>query len=111
LTEQRKAARFPFVASAEVSETASSTRVNARVTEISLHGCYLDMINPLPVGTTVFVKMAAQGELFEASATIVYSHSHLGVGLAFGEVSPQFLATLQKWLVEAERSSGPSETT
>jgi hypothetical protein len=109
LSEQRKAPRFPFVASAEVSEKASTTRVDARVTEISLHGCYLDMINPLPVGTTVFVKIVAQGETFEASATIVYSHPHLGVGLAFVAVRPQFAATLQKWLAEAERCSESSE--
>jgi hypothetical protein len=103
--ERRRAGRFPFVANAEVRETNSDTQINARVTEISIYGCYLDMINPCPVGTAVSIKIFTQSDFFETSASVVYSHPNLGVGLTFRDVSPHFLPTLQKWLLEAVRAN------
>ena len=38
---------------------------------------------------------------FEADATVVYSNQSLGIGLAFRQVKPEFLARLRKWLREA----------
>jgi len=103
--ERRRTARFPFVADAEVAETTSKARLNVRVTEISLYGCYLDMVNPLPVGTPVFIKIFTPTDFFEASASVVYSHPNLGIGLTFRDVSPHFLPILQKWLLEAARAN------
>ena len=105
--ERRKTARFPFVANAEVREANSDAKLNARVSEISLNGCYLDMINPLPMGTMVFVKIFTETDFLETSASVVYSHPNLGIGLAFRELSPHFRPVLQKWLLEALRSSAP----
>ena len=105
--ERRKTARFPFVANAEVSDTTTNTLIKARVSELSINGCYVDMINPLPVGTPVFIKIYTETDFFESSASIAYSHPHLGIGLAFRNVNPHFLPTLQKWLLEAMRVTGP----
>jgi PilZ domain len=107
--ERRRTARFPFVANAEVSETVSGAKINARVTEISLYGCYLDMINPPPVGTPVFIKVFTETAFFETSANVVYSHPNLGIGVTFRDVSPHFLPILRKWLLEAMCSAGTSE--
>jgi len=52
-TEHRRSPRVPFVAAAEVIELDSEVRLRARTCDLSQHGCYLDMINPLPAGTTV----------------------------------------------------------
>ena len=47
-------------------------RIASRVSELSLHGCYLDMMNPFPTGTMVLVKIAAGDSFFEAKSKIVY---------------------------------------
>src|SRR5258705_12263167 len=99
--ERRRNPRFPFVANAEVNEAAAATRIKVRVTEVSLYGCYLDMLNPFAVGTEVFVKIFTAADIFETPAIVVYSHPNLGVGLAFRDVSRHSLSTLQKWLWEA----------
>jgi len=40
-------------------------RIATRVSELSLHGCYLDMMNPFPQDTQVgFVKIFAGGRNF-----------------------------------------------
>jgi hypothetical protein len=103
--DRRRTPRYPFVASAELSENAVQTRLFARVTEISMNGCYLDMINPLPVGTEIFVKIFTSEDFFESAATVVYSQPKLGVGLTFHDVSRHFLPSLQKWLLEAMRAA------
>jgi hypothetical protein len=104
--ERRKTARYPFVANAEVREAAADTRISARVTEISVNGCYLDMLNPPAVGTSVLLKIHTEKDFFETSASVVYSHPNLGVGLMFREVNPHFLPTLRKWLLEAMCAAG-----
>jgi hypothetical protein len=49
--EKRWWPRYFFFASAELTEEDSQIRVPSRVSELSLHGCYLDMMNPFPVDT------------------------------------------------------------
>jgi hypothetical protein len=96
--ERRRAPRFPFIASAEVLAENAGTRLAARISDISATGCYVDTINPLVDGTAVGLKILTDTHVFEASATVVYSHAHLGMGLQFGEVLPNSKNVLQNWL-------------
>src|SRR5580692_4207553 len=48
---ERRSPRFPFIASAQVVETRTEARLQARTSDLSREGCYLDMLNPLPIGT------------------------------------------------------------
>lgn len=51
--ERRKVPRYPFIASAEETDLNSGARVSARVSELSLRGCYLDTLNPFPMGSRI----------------------------------------------------------
>ena len=96
--DRRQSQRFPFIASAEVLSEKAGTRLSARVSDLSSTGCYVDTINPLVDGTPVRVKILTETKTFEASATVVYSHAHLGMGLIFGEVLPNSRVVLEAWL-------------
>jgi hypothetical protein len=96
--ERRRTPRFPFIASAEVRPENTGPQLAARISDISATGCYVDTINPLPDGTSVHVKIFTESLLFETSATVVYSHTHLGMGLRFGEVPPNSHSVLKNWL-------------
>jgi hypothetical protein len=50
----------------------------------------------------VLVKIFAELEIFEADGTVIYSQPNVGVGLAFRDIRPHFLAVLQKWVVLAK---------
>ncbi len=76
--ERRRTPRYPFIASAELIEEKADVRIASRVSELSLHGCYLDMMNPFPTGTMVLVKIAAGDAFFEAKSKIVYSQPNMG---------------------------------
>jgi PilZ domain len=99
--ERRRALRFPFDASAEFVAENSEAKVTARVSEISLSGCYLQTAQPLPRNTTIFVKIFAEATFFEAQATVAYEQPNKGMGLEFREVRPYFLTVLRRWLLEA----------
>ncbi len=99
--DRRRTPRYPFVAAAEIVESLSGTPMRARVTDLSLYGCYVDISNPLPSGTYVFVEIFTDTDFFEAGANVLYSHANLGMGLGFRDVKPHFLRTLQKWLLQA----------
>jgi PilZ domain len=96
--ERRRAPRYPIIASAEVLEEKAGTRLAARISDISATGCYVDTINPLVDGTTIRLKIHTETNVFEAPATVVYSHTHLGMGLMYGEVLPKSQNVLQNWL-------------
>lgn len=101
----RRVPRYPFSAPASLIPE-SGTAVDARVTELSLYGCYLNSLAALPSRTRVLVKIfAADGEYFEANATVIYSGSNVGMGLVFRQVNEQFLAVLREWLQKATEQS------
>ena len=76
-------------------------RLAVRISDISATGCYVDTINPLVDGTAVCLKILTESHVFEAPATVVYSHTHLGMGLMFGEVLPNSQDVLETWLPAA----------
>ena len=97
--------RYPFIARAEIIPEGSS-RILTRVTELSLHGCYLDFVQ-LSKGAHVSVKLFAEADFFEANATVVYSQPNIGLGVAFRDVKPYFATVLQKWLLLAMKDHKP----
>lgn len=99
--ERRRTPRYPFIATAEIIPSPTTTGVSARVTELSLHGCYIELPNPLPQGSELTVKIYAEGKFFEASGVVVYSQPALGFGVSFENVRPQFLSVLKQWLLAA----------
>ena len=99
--ERRRTPRYVFFASAELYEMKSEVRVASRVSELSLHGCYLDMMNPFPVDTIILLKIWAEEKMFAAKGRIIYSQPNMGAGVVFLEVEPQYHPILQHWLDEA----------
>jgi len=99
--ERRRTPRYPFIATAEVTDTSSQASTTAQVSELSLYGCYLQMPNPLPENAQVKIKIYSEGKFFESNGVIAYSQPNIGVGITFREVRPQLLTVLKQWLLAA----------
>ena len=99
-SERRGAPRHPFIASAEETDLASGARLSARVSELSLKGCYLDTLNPFPEGTQIKLVIFHGGATFTAHATVVYPQPNMGMGVVFSAVQPEQLEVLTRWLAE-----------
>ena len=102
--ERRRTPRYIFIASAELYEEASDVRVASRVSELSLHGCYLDMMNPFPSGTIILLKIFANELTFQSKARVIYSTSNVGAGVAFIDVEPKYEYIIKRWMEEAAKN-------
>jgi PilZ domain len=99
MNQERRGLRFAFSASAEIAPEDSPTDfVNARVTELSLRGCFLETSASFEVQRAVLVKIYESDEYFEAGAVILYVKPS-GMGLEFNEIQPHFRTVLQKWIL------------
>jgi|ERR1700730_14348096 hypothetical protein len=96
---QRHTPRFPFLAKAKIMSADSIEAT--RVTELSLYGCYLETTAALPRGTRVLLNILIGGQCFEATASILYSHPTLGMGVVCREVKPTADTALQEWLQQS----------
>jgi hypothetical protein len=99
--ERRCEPRYPFVAHAELSDEERSIYLRARVSDLSLSGCYLDMIHPLPPGAQVVLYVTDDSGSFQARGKIVYCLPNLGVGVAFLDVDPALRADIERSLSHA----------
>lgn len=101
--ERRRTPRYMFIASAELYEEHSEVRVASRVSELSLHGCYLDMMNPFPPGTIILLKIFAGDLTFQSKARVIYATQNVGAGVAFLDVEPKYEYMIKRWMEEAAK--------
>ena len=99
--ERRRTPRYPFIATVEVLEKGAQSGVAARVTELSLYGCYVEMPDPRPTGTQVILKVYQEGRFLETQGSVLYSHPSQGMGVGFHNVNPHYLTVLRQWLITA----------
>jgi PilZ domain len=97
-TELRRAARYPIVASVEVRQRKSRVRIRARTSDLSISGCYIDTLNPLPDGTDVELQIVHGNETVTVSGRVAYSRANLGMGVHFNLVDDRQLEIFQKWI-------------
>ena len=103
-TERRHTPRYPFSALAEIVDEAENARTSSRVSDLSLHGCYVEMNNPFPEGTNVMIEISTETESLETHAIVAHIEPRRGMGLTFGEMPKSLANVLNRWLVQARES-------
>jgi PilZ domain len=109
--KEHRGLRFAFNARAEVASESSPTAfAPARLTELSLRGCFLETSASFELQHPVLLKIQHSEEYFEAEASVLYVKPS-GMGLVFGEIKPHFRDVLQKWVLAAlDNQSGARQT-
>jgi hypothetical protein len=103
-SERRLAPRYPFIAEAEVTEIASDTKLIAKTSDVSIGGCFLDMLNPSPKGTDIRVRISHKDTTLTASGKVIFVLPNMGMGVAFSSVENDQQAILQQWISELSRA-------
>jgi PilZ domain len=98
IPERRRMARFSFIATAEVYELRSQTRVAGRCSDLSMGGCYVDTLSPFPVDSALRIVIQHDSREFQAMAVVAYSHISMGMGIRFTEIKPEFRNVLRYWV-------------
>lgn len=105
-TERRRAPRYPFLARVEVADhRQAESRTEERTSDLSLLGCFVDTIHPLPIGAEVTIRIEHKAEILEALGMVVNSRPNRGMGIMFTEMDPTQQKRLENWIKEfqAER--------
>ena len=100
IRERRSVPRYSLIAQAEIVEPESGVRMAGRISEISRKGCYVDLLNTLPIGTVVEVRVSRDQGSFLSRGRIVYAQEGMGMGVAFQETSPEQQQILDAWIAE-----------
>ena len=108
--ERRTDARYPFSATAEAVHLQADTRLNGRISDLSRGGCYVDTINPFPVGADVKIRIVQGSMSFLADGRVTYAASGMGMGLAFTKIEPERMQVLEQWLKELRGESSREAT-
>jgi hypothetical protein len=95
--ERRRFARHTCRIGAQVATSTDGLRMAGTVTDISLGGCYVEMLSPLPVGTPVELSFELDSSPVDFPAKVRSSHMGFGMGLAFTGVSPENMEILRRF--------------
>lgn len=81
---------------AQVTMDGGLVRLSGTVTDISLGGCYVEMLAPLPVDTAVELLLRIGEGPMQISGKVRSSQTGLGMGIAFTGMRPADFEKLQR---------------
>jgi PilZ domain-containing protein len=101
----RRTPRFPFTAEAEITLRDGSW-LPAQLCELSSRGCYMDTLEPIPVGTELVLSICDGLNTCELPGRVIYEHGGgglgiTGMGVVFGEMQAQQHSTIDAWIESA----------
>ncbi len=96
--ERRQSCRFRCSGKAEFRE-GSEAGLEGALSNISLHGCYLEMKTTFPVGTRANLVLESCGIRIQAAGEVRASYPALGMGILFSELEPAHRQQLKELLV------------
>ncbi|MFY9558925.1 MAG: PilZ domain-containing protein [Terriglobales bacterium] len=105
--ERRRSPRFGCAGSVEFKAEGSDVRMWGTMTDVSLHGCYVEMSTTFPVGTKVDLILEALGIRVRAQGTVRVSYPFLAMGIRLMEIEPGQQVQLEQLLSALAGSHAP----
>jgi Tfp pilus assembly protein PilZ len=84
----RQSPRVRCSGSVEFRVQGNNATLWGTVTDISLHGCYLDTKNTFSIGTDIFLVLKSFGIRIQSTGTVRTSYPSSGMGVAFTDIEP-----------------------
>jgi hypothetical protein len=88
----------------EIYIEGNNYAIRGSTTDLSLTGCYIETIFPLPVGTHLELKLKLDDTLL-VLATVVTSDPQVGNGIQFDKMLSEDIAELGAFLDAAEKET------
>ncbi len=86
--ERRTSPRIRCSGSVEFRADATGVRMWGTLTDISLHGCYVEMNNTYPIDTKANLVLKSFGIRIEVAGVVRTSYPFLGMGICFAKIDP-----------------------
>lgn len=85
--ERRVAPRYRCKGSTSIRQSQTRFPLGAAISDISLSGCYVELMITLPVGTKVELLLRVAEVTVNCTAEVRTSHPGVGMGMAFEQMS------------------------
>jgi hypothetical protein len=97
--ERRTHQRTSLIATVELTDLQTGMVTRARTSDVSMSGCYVDTLNPLPSGSAVALLIEKGGENLKVQASVRIQFQGSGMGVAFEDLSAEQCEIVKSWLV------------
>jgi PilZ domain-containing protein len=105
--ERRRSTRYKCEGSAQFRVDGSDVHTWGTFTDLSLGGCYVELMATYPVGSVVDLLLELNGIRAHVKGEIRVSYPCLGMGIAFQEVSQTEQAKLADMIRSLNPEAGP----
>jgi hypothetical protein len=99
--ERRRGPRYLFIADTEMTDMPSGPKRSARISELSISGCFIDTRDPAPAGTEFRIRISQRNATFTAFGCVISVIPNTGMSIAFTNIESNQLSVLEKWLPAA----------
>jgi len=106
--ERRRFPRYQCRIEALVAPEGSSLRLPAKVTDISMSGCYVEMLSPLPVDSSIELILNSSETTLHAHGKVRISQPGMGMGVSFTALSPEDYENLRKFFPSSSDTAQPA---
>jgi hypothetical protein len=96
--ERRRSPRHAVLIELEIADHTNRLLARTKTSDISLHGCYVETLMPLPVGERVRLRLWLWDEAVVTTAIVVTNHPGVGMGLEFLTPSQGMLDLIANFL-------------
>jgi PilZ domain len=94
--DRRQFPRHSCRIEAQVLIEDGAARMPGTVTDISLGGCYVEMLVPLPMNTVVELILKSDGTPMQMSGRVCSSQTGMGMGVSFTRIKPADFEILRR---------------
>jgi PilZ domain len=105
--ERRKCRRYSVCVEIEILETGGRAPSRGNTTDVSLGGCYVATIFPLPIGAAIEFTMWIGDDKIRGRGSVQTSHRGVGMGIKFTDLAREAIGRLDAYLHAA--FSAPAE--
>jgi hypothetical protein len=94
--ERRHFPRVSCRIEASVVDELSGMNLPVKVTDVSLGGCYVEMLAPLPINSFVELTLDTSRGAIQARGKVIAAQTGMGMGIAFTAISPEDFEKLRE---------------
>jgi hypothetical protein len=105
LGERRAAPRYPCRGSISMRQLEGTGSISASVTDISLSGCYIELMQTFPVGNKLSSLLNVESISIRFTAEVRTAHPGVGMGLKFEEISEADQTALKRLIAKLAAAS------
>jgi hypothetical protein len=107
--ERRKFARHACRIETQVVTEDGSIGVPGTITDVSLGGCYVEMLSPLPVDSSIHLSLNPGTSTLHMSGKVRSSQVGLGMGVSFTGMGPEDFEKLWRFAPPTSDAAVPSK--